>query len=264
MRKTETLRVIVPRWRSCLLLCVGLGMASTLPAADAVQSTWFGRFALAPGGRVAAENIHGNLTVEGWDRAEVEAIVTKTALEPTGRLADVRVNVEFGTQSLTFRTLYPDDLDDLVRVDYRLRVPRQVRLDGLRTLQGNITVRDVEGSVDARSLSGSIFAEGVSGSVIAHALTGNVVASLRSLSESEAPVVLDTLNGDVDLSLPPHPNADLDVNTVAGGVKSNYVFVTSAALGDTTRRTRLGNGGTRVSLRTVRGDVRVGQRSDVL
>ncbi len=251
-------------WRSLLLLPLGLGVSAALLAADAAQGTWSGRFALPPGGRVAIENVHGNLTVEGWDRSEVDVVVTKKALAPTGRLADVRVGVEFGPQSLTFRTLYPGDLEEPVQVDYRLRVPRQVHLEGLRTLQGSITVRAIEGSVDARSLSGNIIEEDVAGSVAAHALTGNVVAVLRAMPARGATLALDTVNGDVDLELPPRPGADLDVNTVAGEVVSNYVFVTNAALGDTTRRAHLGNGGVKVTLRTVRGNIRVGERSNQL
>ncbi len=251
-------------WKSLLLLSIGLGVTVALPGADAMQGNWSGRFALPPGGRVAVENIHGNVVVEGWDRAEVDVVVTKKALAPTGRLADVRVGVEFGPQSLTFRTLYPGDLEEPVQVDYRLRVPRQVRLEGLRTLQGDITVRAVEGSIDARSLSGNILADEVSGRVVAHALTGNVVATLRSLPAPGAALVLDTVNGDVELMLPPRPNADVDANTVAGDVVSNYVFTTDAALGNTTRHARLGRGGVKVSLQTVRGNIRVGERSNQL
>ncbi len=251
-------------WRCLLLLAMGLGVSVVLPAADALQGNWSGRFALPPGGRVAVENIHGNLLVEGWDRAEVDVVVTKKALAPTGRLADVRVGVEFGPQSLTFRTLYPGDLEEPIQVDYRLRVPRQVRLEGLRTLQGDITVRAVDGSIDARSLSGNIVGDDVSGKVVAHALTGNVAATLRSLPAPGAALALDTVNGDVDLILPPRPNADVDVNTVAGEVVSNYVFTTNAALGDTTRRTRLGSGGVKVSLQTVRGNIRIGERNNQL
>ncbi len=261
-----TTEVVKPAgaWKSLLLLLVGLGISSALPAAEGVQENWAAHFALPPGGRVAVENIHGNLRVEGWDRAEVDVVVTKKARAPTGRLAEVRIGVEFGRQSLTFRTLYPGDLEEPVQVDYHLRVPRQVRLEGLRTLQGDITVRAVDGSIDARSLSGNILEENVSGRMVAHALTGNIVASLHSLPAPGAALALDTVNGDVDLVLPPHPNADVEVNTVAGEVLSNYVFATNAALGDTTRRVRLGRGGVKVSLQTVRGNIHVGERSNQL
>jgi hypothetical protein len=246
------------------LLWLGLGLAAALPASEGFERVWMGHYALPPGGRVAVENVHGTLEVEGWDQAEVEAQVTKKALGSDDRLDDVRIAVEVGERSLTFHTLYPGDLDEPVQVDYRLRVPRQVRLEPLRTLDGNITVRAVEGIVQARSLNGDIRQINVAGSVVARTINGNIAVSLRALPEGRAPLVLDTVNGDLELLLPSRPNADLELSTVAGRVESRYLLTASSVPGDTARRTRVGRGGTRVSLRTVRGNIRVAEQADLL
>lgn len=250
--------------RPLILLWLGLSVAIPVSPAGGFQHVWVGRFALAPGGKVAVENVQGTLAVEGWDRAEVELTVTKTALAPTDRLNDVRVSVKSGEKSLTFRTVYPNDLAEPIRVDYRLRVPRLVRLESLRTLVGDITVRDVEGIVDARSLHGNITQENVAGSVVAQALTGNVAVSLRALPGPSAPMLLDTVNGNVELLLPPRANADLELRTVSGRIEGNYIFEASAVPGDRTRRTRVGRGGVRMRLSTIRGNIRVAERDDVL
>jgi hypothetical protein len=247
-----------------MLLWLGLGLAATLPASEGFERVWMGRYALPAGGRLAVENVHGALDVEGWDRAEVEVQVTKTAFGSDDRLDDVRIAVEVADRTLTFRTLYPGDLDEPIQVDYRLRVPRQARLERLRTLEGSITVRDVEGVVDARSLNGDIHQINVAGSVVARTVNGNIAVSLRALPEGAAPLLLDTVNGDLELLLPSRPNADLELSTVAGRVESPYLLAVSSVPGDTTRRTRVGRGGVRVSLRTVRGNIRVGERDDLL
>jgi hypothetical protein len=51
---------------------------------------------------------------------------------------------------------------------------------------------------------------------------------------------------------------------VAGTIEGNYAFQISSTPGDNTRRTRLGEGGVTISLRTVRGSVRVAERNDLL
>lgn len=247
-----------------ILLWSGLGFAAALLASQVFEQSWSGRFALPPGGRLVVENVQGDVWVEGWDRAEVEVVVAKTAWDSGDHLDDVRIAVEFGDQSLILRTLYPDDLDEPVRVDYRLRVPRQVRLDGLSTLEGDISVREVEGAVDARTLHGDIRQLDVTGSVVARTLTGNVAVSLRALPEAAVPLVLDSVNGNLDLVLPPRPNADLELSTVAGRIEGKYIFETSAVPGDTVRRSRVGRGGVRVCLRTIRGNIRVAERDDSL
>jgi hypothetical protein len=213
---------------------------------------------------VAVENVQGEISVEGWDRAEVEITAAKIGSGQDDHLDGVRVVTEVGIRSLKFRTVYPAHLKKAVRVNYRLRVPRQVRLSSLRTLEGNIAVHDIEGSVDARTLSGNIEQMNVTGRVVARALTGSILVSVRALPVGTAPLLLDTVNGNVVLLLPPRANADLELSTVAGTIEGNYAFQISSIPGDSTRRTRVGLGGVTVSLRTVRGSIRVAEQDDLL
>jgi DUF4097 and DUF4098 domain-containing protein YvlB len=241
-----------------------MACTATLSGSQELERAWYGRYPLPAGGSVAVENVQGEVSVEGWDRAEVEITAAKIGSGQGNHLEDVRVVTELGVRSLKFRTVYPPHLEEPVRVNYRLRVPRQVRLSSLRTLEGNISVRNVEGSVDARTLSGNIEQMDVTGRVVARALTGSILVSLRALPVGTAPLLLDTVNGNIALLLPPRPNADLELSTVAGTIEGNYAFQISSIPGDTTRRTRLGLGGVTISLRTVRGSIRVAERDDLL
>lgn len=250
--------------RACLFLCLGMACTATLSASQEIERAWYGLYPLSPGGSVAVENIQGEVSVEGWDRAEVEITAAKIGSGQGDNLEGVRVVTEIGDRSLKFRTVYPPHLEKPVRVNYCLRVPRQVRLSSLRTLEGNIAVHDVEGSVDARTLSGNIEQMDVTGRVVARALTGSILVSLRALPVGTAPLLLDTVNGNVVLLLPPRANADLELTTVAGTVEGNYAFQISSIPGDSTRRTRVGLGGVTVSLRTVRGSIRVAERDELL
>lgn len=228
------------------------------------ERVWEKRFALPPGGHVSVVNVHGSVLVEGWDRAEVEATVAIRSGAPTDQLDDVQVAVQSSDQGVEFHTLYPSGLDTPVRVDYRLRVPRQVRLDELSTLQGDIVVHDVEGVVQARNLHGDIEGINVSGSVVAQALTGNILVSLRALPDPHRPFQLTTLNGNVDLVLPAQANADLALSTVAGNIVADYPFQVSSIPGDSSRHAQVGAGGVMIELRTVRGNIRVGQQDEEL
>jgi DUF4097 and DUF4098 domain-containing protein YvlB len=241
-----------------------MACTATVSASPELERAWYGRYPLPAGGSVVVENVQGEISVEGWDRAEVEIMAAKIGSGQGDHLDDVRVVTELGFRSLKFRTVYPPHLEGPVRVNYRLRVPRQVRLPALRTLEGNITVRHVEGSVDARTLSGNIEQMDVTGRVVARALTGSILVSLRALPVGTAPLLLDTVNGNVVLLLPPRSNADLELSTVAGTIEGNYAFQISSIPGDSTRRTRLGLGGVTISLRTVRGSIRVAERDDLL
>ncbi len=247
-----------------VLLMFALSLGGWLRPAYGAERVWEKRFDLPPGGHVSVVNVHGSMLVEGWDRAEVEATVAMRSKAPTDQLDDVQVAVEASTGRVAFHTLYPSGLDTPIRVDYRLRVPRQVRLDELSTLEGDIVVHDVQGSVAARNLHGDIEGINVSGSVVAHALTGNILISLRALPDRRLPFDLATINGNVDLVMPAQANANLELSTVAGNIMGDYPFQVSSIPGDSTRRAQVGAGGVRVELRTVRGNIRVSQQDEDL
>ncbi len=265
MNVTRINRTRLPRpLITCLFLCLGMAFAVSLAASQQLERAWYGLYPLPAGGSVSVENVQGEISVEGWDRAEVEITAAKIGKDPDDHLEDVRVVTEMGIESLAFRTVYPPHMDKPVRVDYRLRVPRQVQLATLRTLEGNIAVHSVEGSVDARTLSGNIVEMSVTGRVTARTLTGSILVSLKALPAGTRPLLMDTVNGNIDLLLPPRPNADLELSTLDGSIQGNYAFQASTVPGDRTRRTRLGLGGVTVALRTVRGTIRVAERDDLL
>jgi hypothetical protein len=251
-------------WKLILLLALALGLGGSLQPAYGTERVWEKRFELPPGGHISVVNVHGSVLVEGWDRAQVEATVAIRSEAPSDQLDDVQVAVEAGSGKVAFHTLYPSGLDTPIRVDYRLRVPRQVRLDEVSTLEGDIVVRDVEGALEARNLHGDIEGINVSGSVVAHTLAGNILVSLGALPDRRLPFELATINGNVDLVMPAHANANLELSTVAGNIAGNYRFQVSDVPGDSTRHAQVGAGGVRVELRTVRGNIRVGQRDEDL
>lgn len=247
-----------------LLLTLVSGLWGPQHLAFGTERVWEKSFELPPGGHVSVVNVQGSVLVEGWDRAEVEATVAMRSEAPTDQLDDVRVAVEARRDGVAFHTLYPSSLDTPIHVDYRLRVPRQVRLDEISTLEGDIVVRDVDGSIEAHNLHGDIEGINVSGSVVAHALTGNILISLHALPERRLPLQLATINGNVDLVMPAQANADLELSTVAGNIVGDYPFQVSSTPGDSTRHAQVGAGGVRVELRTVRGNIRVSQRDEDL
>lgn len=251
-------------WKLLLLLALTLCLGGWPRPAYGAERVWEKKFQLPPGGHVSVENVHGSVLVEGWDRAEVEATVAMRSEVPTDQLDDVQVAVEANSGRVAFHTLYPSGLEIPIRVDYRLRVPRQVRLDEISTLEGDIVVHDVQGSIEARNLHGDIEGINVSGSIVAHALTGNILVSLGASPDRRLPIRLATINGNVDLVMPAQANADLALSTVAGNIDGDYPFQVSSVPGDSTRRAKVGAGGARVELRTVRGNIRVGQRDEDL
>ena len=241
----------------------GRAQGETAPATYAGspdEKVWTATYPLKPGGRVQVANVQGSITVEGWDRAEVA--ITAVQRPATTEGGEPAVGVERGPDWISLRTLYPADGTEPVQLDYYLRVPRQVQLDELLTVNGRVRVRDIEGRVVARTLNGDIEQERIAGSVVARALNGSIRLALRALPGRGAELSLETVNGDLLVLVPPRADADLELSTVAGRVENQFVLPASDS-GESVRRVRLGRGGPTVKLRTVRGNIRIGQNEDV-
>jgi hypothetical protein len=216
------------------MLCLGALLALVaLPATARQVETWTGHYPLAPSGQIAIKNVQGSILVEAWDRAQVQLTVIKTASGSGAALNDVEIAVRPAPNSLRVQTLYTGSATqtDAVEVDFRLRVPRQARLQGLHTVNGNIIVRNVEGPVEARTLNGHIKETGGAGSLAARTLNGNVIVALRSLPEAPGSLQLESINGNVTLLLPPEADADLELSTVAGRIENQTPFSARAVSG---------------------------------
>src|SRR5262245_32575381 len=90
-------------------------------------------YPLAANGRIELDNINGPVQIKVWDRTEVKLDAIKRA-ESKHALEEVQIKIRPGQDSLSIRTEYPRHNNTGTRnnpgsVDYRLTVPRNVRLD---------------------------------------------------------------------------------------------------------------------------------------
>ncbi len=245
--------------RTALGLAILLAATLGVSAAPPEEKVWSASYPLAPGGEVSVTNVQGSIVVEGWERAEVELRAVQVV---AAGATEAGIGVERGADRLAVRTLYPAENTEPVEVNYFLRVPRQARLEGLLTVNGDIHVRAVEGHVAARTLNGNIEQEGGAGSVQARALNGNIRLAMRTLPGRNGELSLETVNGSIELLLPSRAEADLEMKTVAGRVASQLLLTASETPGDDALRARLGRGGPSVRLRTIRGDISVAENLD--
>src|ERR1700693_1458910 len=129
-------------------------------------------YALAPGGRVALENINGSVHIAGWDRNEVKVDALKYARSKE-RLEEAKIVIDASKDSVLIRTEYPDhnltfsddDRDNPASVEYTLSVPRNARLDQIKLINGSLDVQGIAGEVRASCINGHLKASGLGGPV---------------------------------------------------------------------------------------------------
>ncbi len=105
--------------------------------------------------------------------------------------------------------------------DLMVTVPRHSSLELKSMSDGNIEVEGVDGEIDANDLNGKIVIKDVGGSVIAHSLNGEVVVTMNRVDPSK-PMSFSTMNGNIDVTLPPSFKANVRMKTDNGEIYSDF------------------------------------------
>jgi hypothetical protein len=113
-------------------------------------------------------------------------------------------------------------------IDMTIQVPVASSLELGTMNEGNIVVENVNGDLELNGGSGSITLRNVSGNVVAHTLNGDIEAVLNRLTPDK-PLSFSTMNGDIDVTLPPSVKATVKMSSQQGNIYSDFDVTLKAA-----------------------------------
>lgn len=119
-------------------------------------------------------------------------------------------------------------------------------------LAGTIEVKDPSGRVDVDTASGAIEVHGATTDVKAHAASGKI--SVQGNPGPNSYWDLKTASGSVNISVPPGASFHLTAEAVSGEIRTEIPIVIEEQ-GKHSVRARAGNGGARVEIHTVSGQI---------
>ncbi len=106
-------------------------------------------------------------------------------------------------------------------VDLAIQVPFNTSLK-LKCLNGgDIKVERVSGEIDADNLNGAVKLLNVSGAVVAHSLNADVIVTLDRVTAGKS-MSFSTMNGNVDVTLPPDVKARVKMKSENGEIYSDF------------------------------------------
>jgi hypothetical protein len=145
-----------------------------------------------------------------------------------------------------------------VRVEFRVRVPANVKV-GAHTVNGDVAVAGAGSEVDAGTVNGSVEVTSTGGPVNAETVNGSVRASMGHFNLS-SDLNFESVNGTVVAEFSDDINADVDLSTVNGRFLTDFPVTISGRIDPKHLRAKLGNGGPRIRLSTVNGNVELRKR----
>jgi DUF4097 and DUF4098 domain-containing protein YvlB len=182
-------------------------------------------------GPVKADSASGSIRVDDIDR-QTQLTTLSGSIEAQNIGDDLRASSASGSVNVA-------------------KVKGDVRISAL---SGTTQVSGPGGRVDADTASGTVEVQGATRDVKAHAASGRV--DVQGNPSESSYWDLKTVSGVVELGVPPSANFHLTAEAVSGQIKTDVPIVIEEQ-GKHSLRARMGNGGGRVEVHTISGEIRV-------
>jgi hypothetical protein len=224
------------------MLAAALILASNLATGPVVQQ-W--TFTPEKTPRVRVSNVSGVIEVKaGGSEVKVEARSSDPGdwkAEAAMEGGDITVRACCGSCHAV-----ANRCSDGGHLDLVLSVPAATRLTA-NNVSGDLRVEGVEGRQQLSNVSGRTSVGGAAAPLEVSSVSGDVELRPRAVADTS----VSTVSGDVRLALPQGAGAEVRLSTVSGEIEG-------AGHGSNKKRT-FGDGGQRVSVSTVSGNVKVEQ-----
>jgi Putative adhesin len=222
-------------------------------------------YAITASGRVELDNINGAAHISTWDRNEVKVDAVKYA-DTKEKLNDLKIEVDASKEYLSIRTKFQEHDHWGTRnnpggVEYTLTVPRTIRLDEIKLINGSLDVTGVSGEVRASCINGRLEARDLAGRAKLQTINGRLDVRFAQLSGKD--VELNSVNGSVDLTIPSDSNAEVEASTVSGGINNDFgLHVNNRRFVGHDMRGELGRGGAHITVENVNGRIDIHHAQD--
>jgi len=213
-------------------------------------------YELGAGGRIRVGNISGDVIVTGYDGSAVVITGTKE-----GRDKDIVQVEDLSTPgSIDVKVRYPRDCHNCdASIKFEVKVPRSIsyEFDKISSVSGEVEISNVTGNLRASSVSGTVKIREASGSVNASSVSGEVDVEIRQLAGTEN-MKFSSVSGSVDVKLPGNLDADVQMSTMSGDLKTDFpIEIKKRGEYEVGRRAsgRLGSGSRSLHLSSVSGSI---------
>jgi putative adhesin len=234
---------------SVISAIISLAFAVTASAQDFEKS-----YRINAGGQITIANVSGDVIVTAYDG---DAVVVRGIKKGRDReMVEVEDRSSEGRIDIGVR--YPKHCDCEASVTFEVRAPRSVSFnyDGISSVSGNVEISGVTGRLRASAVSGDVKVMNVSGSASVNSVSGDVRVELDRLDGSDN-MKFSTVSGDVTVKTPSNLDADVDISSFSGSIKTDFPIEVREERNSTRAyaRGRLGNGSRQLNMSSVSGDL---------
>ena len=231
---------------------------------------------IAAGGEVSLHNVNGDVSVVPSTTGRVEVLGIKRGnsayfdrikvdVQPTSRGIVVCVLLDPDNSYCDARGYHSEGRNNRdgdrewnnLSINLQVSIPSNLEVSA-SSVSGDVDITGAGGDVRASSVSGDVRLDKLHArSINATTVSGDVVVRVDEFV-GRGDLKFNTVSGDVTLEVPKGFDADLSMSSVSGKIDSDFQLVVSGSrMSRGNVDGRIGNGGRRLDLNTVSGDLRI-------
>ena len=171
--------------------------------------------------------VSGSITVRGTNRKDVAVIARSAADRPSRRDDPDATGMRRIPQSAGFRITEEANRVKVSsehpnrQINFEIEAPSHSNLKLSTVNGGDVLVENIDGDLDVSNTNGGITLNNVAGAVNAGTTNGSVRATLTRVT-AQKEMSFTSLNGAVDVTLPPSTKANLRLRSDRGDVYSDF------------------------------------------
>ena len=205
------------------------------------------------------DGVNGAVVINGQPAGGAVTVVAEARVgsdsfeDAKAGLDQLEINVTENDSTIFVQTLQPVFIQERqYQVDYTITVPSDLTVS-VTIVNGHVTVNDLENSVLVAIENGNVDFADIFADVSVSAENGSILGEVTLPMDGE--VVISTVNGDIDLDIPPKTSAEL-----FGLVNNGTISWENLNLMDVTQTSKslqgtLGEGTGLIDLATVNGNI---------
>ena len=208
--------------------------------------------------------VRGSIIVRGANRQDVAVVARPEAERPSRRDDPDASGLRRIPQTAGYRITEEGNRIKMSSdspnrgITFEIEAPARTNLKLSTVNGGSILVENVDGDIEVSNVNGSVTLNGVAGSVIAGTTNGNVRATLTRVTDARE-MAFTSLNGTVDVTLPPTTKANLRLRSSHGEVYSDFDVQLAPSAAPAVAEARTSNGRYRINrTRSITGTINGG------
>ena len=218
-------------------------------------------------GKITLNDFSGDLPVEGYNGTEI--IVTSDRGHETPSRAKglkpvyadgtdntgIGVSIEKNGNQITLQCLLPITQS----ANYKIKVPDNfsVKVDNECGHSGDVTISNMKGEVEVKNCQ-DIKLKNVTGPLVLSTISGDINLDFSEVSKDK-PVSINSISGEIDVTLPSKAGVDVEMETISGGIYSDFDFSsdkkTLRRIGGNNIKGQLNGGGVDFKITNVSGNI---------